>query len=321
MLYEIKLNIKNYATLNVYTTSRLIRDKLVDPKASIKRTIPITSVECTNVDKNDISYSDAIIVNNSDTQKMFYDKDYNVAVLYTNERTIRFPDIVYISLTMFSKILAKKQKYLLHSSALMHPSNNSFLLVGEANAGKTSLGYELMSKHNCKLISNDHSIIGVENGMPKVLGGTKEIQMRLGAIELYFPELYKKTNITCDDKWNKKIVVNDIIDPSLILDSNHDEAVLSDVFSINTANLGNSFIRQKDKIDEFLFLYDSMAKIIKGTYNYITGFDYPMPSIEDEKTLYELSNLCKTIVEQSHVSEAKGSIEGLAKDMVKRYGK
>ncbi len=124
-----------------------------------------------------------------------------------------------------------------------------------------------------------------------------------------------------EDKWNKKIVVNDIIDPTLILDNNNDKAILSDVFSINTASLGNSFIRPKDKIDEFLFLYESMSRIIKGTYNYITGLDYPMPSMEDEKTLYELSNLCKTIVEQCNVSEAKGSINGLAKELVRKYEK
>ncbi len=321
MFYEIKLKIKDYAILNVYTTSKVLKDKLVESKSAIKRTIPITDVSYSEVNKYDIAYLDSIIINNSDNKKMYYDKEYNVSVLNVNENEIRFPDLVYISLSMFSKILARKQKYLLHSSSLMHPSNNSFVLVGESNAGKTSLGYELMSKYNCKLISNDHSIIGIEEGQAKILGGTKEIQMRLGAVELYFPELFKKMNIDCEDKWNKKIVINDIINPSLILDSNSDKVILSDLYSINTASLGDSFIRQKAKIDEFLFLYESMSRIIKGTYNYITGFDYPMPSMEEEKTLYDLSNLCKIIVEQCNVSEAKGSINGLAKELVKKYEK
>lgn len=321
MQYEIKLKIKDYAELNVYTTSKKLKDKLADVKSSIKRTIPITSATYSEVNQCNVTYSDSIIINNSDVKKMYYDKEYNVAILFANENEIRFPDLVYISLSMFSKILARTQKYLLHSSSLMHSSNNSFVLVGEANAGKTSLGYELMSKHHCKLISNDHSIIGMEDGQPKILGGTKEIQMRLGAVELYFPELYQKINMNCEDKWNKKIVVNDIIDPVLILDSNNDKAILSDVFSINTASLGDSFIRQKDKIDEFLFLYESMSRIIKGTYNYITGFDYPMPSMENEKTLYELSNLCKVMVEKCSVCEAKGSIKGLAKELVRKYEK
>lgn len=321
MFYEIKLKIKDYATLNIYTSSKKLKDELIYVKSSIKRTIPITNVTYSEVDKNGICYSDSIIINDNDDKKLYYDKDYNVTILDVNGNEVRFPDLVYISLSMFSKILARTQKYLLHSSSLMHPSNSGFVLVGDANAGKTSLGYELMSKYRCKLISNDHSIIGIEDGQPKILGGTKEIQMRLGAIELYFPELYQKINMNCEDKWNKKLVVNDIVNPTLILDSNNDKAILSDVFSINTASLGSSFIRQKDKIDEFLFLYESMSRIIKGTYHYITGFDYPMPSMEDEKILYELSNLCKVMVEQCNVSEAKGSINGLAKELVRKYEK
>lgn len=321
MIYGIKLNIKKYATLNIYTTSEKLKDKLIDIKSSIKRTIPITDASWESVDKNSINFYDAIIINESCNKNMTYDKENNLAILNIENDAIRFPDLVYISLSMFSKILARQQKYLLHSSSLVHPSNNGFVLVGEANAGKTSLGFELMTEHNCKLISNDHSIIGVEDGIPKILGGTKEIQMRLGAIELYFPELYKNIDIECEDKWNKKLVVNDIVDTSLILNNTNDEAVLSDVFSINTSNSGNTFIREKDNIDQFLYLYESMSRIIKGTYNYITGFDFPMPSVEDEKTLYELRNLCKTIVENANVFDSKGTVKGLAKEVVRKYGK
>lgn len=319
MIYEIKLNIKKYATLNIYTTSEKLKNKLIDIKSSIKRTIPITDATWKLVNKDSINFYDSIIINESCNKSMNYDKECNTSILNVESGAIRFPDLVYISLSMFSKILARQQKYLLHSSSLIHPSNNGFVLVGEANAGKTSLGFELMTEHNCKLISNDHSIIGVEDGIPKILGGTKEIQMRLGAIEIYFPELYKNINIECEDKWNKKLVVNDIVDSSLILNSTNDKAVLSDVFSINTSNSGNTFIRKKDSIDQFLYLYESMSRIIKGTYNYITGFNFPMPSVEDEKTLYELSDLCKTIVENSNVYDSKGTVKGLAKKLVRKY--
>ena len=46
-----------------------------------------------------------------------------------------------------------------------------------------------------------------------------------------------------------------------------------------------------------------------------------MPSVEDEKTLYELSNLCKTIVERSNVYDSKGSVKGLARELVRKYEK
>jgi len=43
--------------------------------------------------------------------------------------------------------------------------------------------------------------------------------------------------------------------------------------------------------------------------------------VEDEKTLYKLSDLCKRIVEQCNVCEAKGSIQELAKELVRKYEK
>lgn len=319
MIYEIKLNIKNYATLRVYTNFEKIKENLTYIKSSIRRTIPITDVLVSEINNSNICYLNSIIIFDNKNKEMFYDRDYNVAVLNVTENELRFPDLVYISLAMFSKILAEQKRYLLHSSSLLHSSNDGFVLVGDANAGKTSLAYELMSKYNCKLVSNDHTIIGLENEKVMILGGTKEIQMRLGAIELYFPELYNKINMTSDNKWDKKVVVNDYIEPNLILNSQNDNIPLTNVFSISTTPLGEPFIRQKDSIDEFLFLYESVSKIIKGTYNYITGFNYPMPSMENQIILNDLGNLCKTMVEQCSVCEAKGSIEGLAKLLVKKY--
>ncbi len=321
MIYEIKLSIKDYATLYVYTSLSALKDKLIQPNSQIKRTIPITKASYLEVTKNDIKYDNAIIIAQSNEQNMYYDKEHNVSFLYINDENIRFPDLVYIALSMFSKILAEQKKYLLHSSSLQL-DNNGIVLVGDANAGKTSLAYEMMSKHNCKLISNDHSIIGIQNKEPMILGGTKEIQMRLGAIELYFPELYEKINIKVKDKdkWNKKIVINDLIDSNLILENN-EEVALKNIYSISTTNSLKSFIRKKDDIDEFLFLYESLSKIIKGTYNYITGFNYPMPSMENEKILFDLSDVCKKIVNHCSVSEAKGGINDLARELVKKYEK
>ncbi len=319
MLSEIELKIKDYATLLVYTNSAKIRNKLVDLKSSIRHTIPITEVYDKEVSSHDIKYHNAIVINNSPNSYMHYDKENNVAILNTNEDILRFPDLIYIALTMFSQILALKKIFLLHSSSLRHSSQNGIVLVGDANAGKTSLAYELMSKFDCQLISNDHSLIGIEDDKVKILGGTKDIQMRLGAIQKFFPELYQKINIESDDVWNKKVIVNDYIKEDLILPSKSDTSILSDVYSINTIDYGSSFIRRKPEVDEFLYLYESMAKIIKGTYNYITGFNYPMPSIESEEILDDLSKLCKKIVETGAVSEAKGSINGLALELVKKY--
>lgn len=321
MIYEIKIDIKNYATLTIYTESEEMKNKILTNNSQLFRTIPITKITGNLINKSNIDYTDAIIIIDGDKNEMYYDKKYNVSMLKTNKDKIRFPDLVYICLAMFSNILSRNKKYLLHSSSLAYSPEKGFVLSGDANAGKTSLAYEMMSKYDCKLISNDHSVIGIENGKPMILGGTKEIQMRLGAIELYFPELYKKINMNVPDKWSKKLVVNDYIDDELILSQSEDKIPLTDIYSISTTSSGSTFVREKDKIDQFLYLYENMSKILKGSYNYITGFDFPMPSMENEKNLKELSELCKKIVEECNVCEARGSLDGIGKALIRKYEK
>lgn len=46
-----------------------------------------------------------------------------------------------------------------------------------------------------------------------------------------------------------------------------------------------------------------------------------MPSVEEEKTLYELSTLCKMIVENANVYDSKGAVKELARELVKKYEK
>ena len=108
MIYEVKLNIKKYATLNIYTTSENIKNKLIDIKSSIKRTIPVTDASWKIVDKKDICFYDAIIINESSSKSMNYDIQNNVALLNIINDDIRFPDLVYIALSMFSKVLARQ---------------------------------------------------------------------------------------------------------------------------------------------------------------------------------------------------------------------
>ena len=319
MLYEINLKIKEYANLSIYVDTIELANKLINNDSVLKRTIPITDVSVLPVKKENIKETDSVIIVTGTKKDMHYDKENNKAILSVPNNELRIPDLIYIALVMFSKKLSEQKKFLIHSSSLLCPSNKGIVLVGEANAGKTSLAYELMSKYNYKLISNDHSIIAIEKEKPMILGGTKEIQMRLGAIELYFPELYKELDIETEDKWNKKIIVNNYINQDWIMDVNHDEVPLLDVFSINTSETGNPFLRKKNDIDEFLFLYESMSRIMKGTYNYITGFNYPMPSIENENNLNDLGNLCQNLIQNCNVYEAKGSVKDVAKALVKKY--
>lgn len=319
-MYKIDLRIKDFAEVSLYTYFESLKETFSKKDCSIKRTIPITEINITEVDNSDINYKNAVIINENVVKYMEYDKISNVATLYAPKDSIRFPDLIYIILPMFSKVLEQDSKYLIHSSAIKYDDNHSFVLVGDANAGKTSLAYELISKHGYKLVSNDHSIVGLEDGFFKLYGGTKEIQMRLGAIKMYFPELYEKIGIDDSNIWQRKIVVNNYIDEGFISQPDTDYSNLTDIYSISTYSTGNTFLNRKEPIDELLFIYESLSRISKGTYNYITGFNYPMPSIESDASLQSLANNCCLMAGQCCVYEGKGTLEGLAKELIKKYG-
>ena len=322
-MYKIELKIKELAQVNVYTNFKTLEERFRNNPASINRTIPITKIEI--IEENLIeNQKDTVYVIEDNNKHLEYNKENNNAFLYINEEKLNFPDLMYVILTMFSNKLQQKDKYLIHSSALKNQDNKSVILVGNANAGKTSLAYELISKHNFKLISNDHTVIGIENDQPKIYTGTKEIQMRAGAIQLYFPELFRKLvdlkKISQDkDIWSQKIIVNDIIEKDKILLPNEDESILTDIYSIDTYKEGSTFISKKDYIDRILFIYDNLSRLIKGTYNFIPGFNYPMPSLENSDSLERLTKTCQKITEQCDVYEGKGTVEEFAKTLVKNY--
>jgi len=263
--------------------------------------------------------NDSIIIFDSTLHNLEYDKNNNTSCVYSKEEKIRIPDITYIALIMFSKILQEKDKYLIHSSVVKYNYNDALMIVGDANAGKTSMAFKLIKDYNCKLISNDHAIIGLEDNKIKVYAGTKEIQMRLGALKMYFPDLCKKINDNSENIWERKLVVNDYVDNSYFTTTEEDYSTLTDIFNISVYKNGDTFLRRKEDIDQLLFLYNNLSRHIKGTYNLIAGFNYPMPSIETQESLRNLADNCKIMSENCNIYEGKGTLDELSKTMIKKY--
>ena len=148
-----------------------------------------------------------------------------------------------------------------------------------------------------------------------ILVGTKEIEMRLGVIKKHFPELMTNKEIQEERLWSEKLIINDLIDQSLI--SKNEPSIVTDVFQIGVSEGGISFISKKNKIDQLLYLYEQLSKMVKGTYNLITGFGYPLPSIETEENSQQLYRNVSDSLENLEIYMAKGSLDELPKKMVK----
>lgn len=319
-MYKITLGILEYASIDIYTRMDKIACLFRDKKEKITKTIPITDISVSNVLGAE-KIEGFIYIFDSLDMKMNYDLESNVAILEADESKIRFPDLVYICLTLLSKELLKKEKYLVHSSVLKYNDDDAIMLIGEANAGKTSLAYNLMRDYNYKLISNDHALVGFENGNIRTYTGTKELEMRDGVIKYSFPELGELIDLNLDDEalWRQKTIVNDYLRTLGYQEDN--ESRLTDVYQIATINGADTFIKEKDRVDQKLYLYEQFCRTIKNNYGLIVGFSYPMPSLENKEVLRQLNKNIDNSLDNVNVYIAKGDIADVSYQLGKRYGK
>ena len=318
-MFQIKFKVENYAEINFYTDIEKVKDLILIESQKITKTIPITDIEVFHVDKSNINMKDALIIKSGSEKKLEYDKDSNAAIVSIND-DLRLFDITYILLEMFENSLIRNKKYLVHSSALKYDDDKSILLLGDANAGKSSLAYSLMNDYGMKLISNDHTLVGFENNKLKTYAGTKLLEMRNGIILEKFPNLLDKVIINKDNNiWNNKTIINKYIDKNLF--SNNDITHVTDVFQISVTNGGDAFLQTKDHYDQRLILYQRICDELKGNYNLILGFDYPMPSLESFEVLNSINNDIKGCLANTEVHIASGPIKQLTKKMVNQIEK
>lgn len=318
-MYKINFRVHNYASINIYTDFDYALKLILNESHKILKTIPITNCEVSSISINDIDYNNALFIKKNNIKMLSYDKNKNVTLMNIDEN-IRLFDITYILLEMFENSLSKNNKYLVHSSSLKYSNDKSILLLGDANAGKSSLAYSLMQDYNMKLISNDHTLVGFENDKLCAYAGTKLLEMRNGVILEKFPRLLSKIDIKKDENmWKRKTIINKYIDNSLI--SNNDFSHITDVFQISLTNGGDSFIQTKDNYDQRLILYQRICDELKGNYNLILGFDYPMPSLESFEILNYINNSIKVALNETQVHIASGPVKELTRIMVKKLEK
>lgn len=315
-MYKLVLNIHNYSKINIYTDNFEIANEFIKNKYKIMKTIPITDIKLIENEYNPNEKNSMYIITNQ-INDINYDIKNNLMIVNVNNTKIRILDFIYMILEMFVNDLSNINKYLIHSSCLKYDNDKSILLVGDANSGKSTLAYNLMSKYNMQLISNDHTLIGLDNERLTSFAGTKPLELRYGVIKRYFPE-FKELISGCKEEelWKKKIIVNDHVDESKI--STSDITWISDIYQMDLCENALSFIKTKDYIDQRLFLYEHLSKQLKGTYNLITGYDYPMPSVETYEKMKELNSQIIEYLKETNVHMCKGSIDDISESMVRK---
>lgn len=313
------INVNNLSKLVLYTDVDSIINKLTNNQESLTKTIPAKVLYCGKVSNigEDNNY---ISVLSFDKKIMNINKEKNTANLFTPKNNFFFADLVYLAIGMLANDLQSKGYYFLQSSVVKYDDKNSIMLLGDPNAGKTSMAYSLMKQGGYKLISNDNVLVSIDNGKLKTHCGTKKVQMRYGGIKLYFPEILPYVKVDEEDKnrddWDIKLYIDDYLKEKNFKYA--DDSIVTDIYNITTFKSGDTFIRKREKIDEILLMYEHLTKQIRSNRYALMGFEFPLPSFENERFLQERYNMSKLICENTNIYDARGTIDELSHRLVKK---
>ena len=317
---QIKLNIYDYSTISIYTDLSEVVNQFEKGMVKIAKTIPISDMKIYEFSNEINNIKNSMIILKGNNNNINFDIYNNTMIVSIKDDKIRIVDYIYMLLEMFANDLLNEKKYLIHSSSLKYDDDKSILLVGDGNSGKSTLAYNLMLNYDMKLISNDHTLIGKEDEFLTTFSGTKPLELRYGVIDKYFPSFsHLIEGCSSEDYWNKKVIINDYINQSMI--ASDDKTIVTDIYQVDLCENGSCFLKTKDNIDQRLFLYEHLSKQLKGTYNLITGFDYPMPSVENKNNLKILNEEIKDYLNNTEVHICKGSLDELSKVMVRKLEK
>ena len=149
------------------------------------------------------------------------------------------------------------------------------------------------------------------------------MQMRYGALKLYFPEIIPFINDSLiyedKDEWDIKIFIDDYLKQNGYKVS--DNSIITDIYNISTYENGNTFIRQRDDIDKILMIYEHITKQIRSNRYLLVSMGYPIPSFEDENYMMDRYDVAKKIAATTNVYDAKGTVKSLTRKIGDKYQK
>lgn len=316
---KFTLQIGNLSKITIYTDIESVIQKLLHSQESLTKTVPAEVIY--NGDVYIIEESRNFLTLLSFNKKSIYvDKEKNVANLFSPQDQFFFPDLVYLVMGMFANDLQYQDYYFIQSSVVKYDDSNSIMLIGDPNAGKTTMAFNLMKEYGYRLISNDNVLVSVKNGRLHTHFGTKMVQMRYGGIKLYFPELLPYVTVPDEDMgrndWDIKLYIDNYLSSNGYGYAN--DSVVTDIYNITTFKSGDTFIRKRERIDEILLIYEHLTKQIRSNRYALTGYNFPLPSFENEQYLQRRYDLSKIICESTSIFDARGTIDELSKRLVKK---
>lgn len=225
-------------------------------------------------------------------------------------------NIIYCSKYLILKQIAERGIIPCHSSCV-EKDGKAILILGIEGAGKTSVALNLCLKYGYGLISNDQTLIGMEDGKLKAFWGTKFINLRYASVKENMPQLIGLFGETEVESWSEKLFV---MAKDLGVREVSQPTEIEQIIVLHTDNRSKSFISKPgDNWKNNFYLYKDFTENIRNTTSTIVDKSgHPIgyvPSYDTEQLYSKRVEIINYINENPNYRYLSGRLENIIDDI------
>lgn len=244
--------------------------------------------------------------------------------------------LLYILRMLLEGSRQARGEFTFHASAVER-EGRAVVIMGAAEAGKTTTAMHLCRKHGFRLIANDQVVIGERRGKIRALLGQNEINLRRSSLGVYSRDL-EQTFFQNEAKegWNQKrlirpselgIVVGQVETPVSLIVKVRLDAGMEGVHSSALSNVPIGDTKPADQQAIFMCkaeTYAEMTAMIRGSsfapldeksLDFVDAF---LPSLDRPEFLQARTAFLNLLFSgaSSHLVSARGSLESVCSRVV-----
>lgn len=248
-------------------------------------------------------------INGPKTNNTVQYTDSSIIATYPQSELI-LSNIVYLAKPLLEKQFALMGRATCHS-ACVAKDGKAILLLGDAGSGKTSLAVNLCLKNGYSLISNDKTLIGLENGNMNVYGGTKFINLRYRSVENNMPELIHLFGRKDVESWSEKVQV---MAHEIGIKEEYETLPIDEIYFIHVdAREKKLTVKDGDMWRNNFLLYQTLTEALRTTDSaFVDKKGHPigyLPSFDNEECFRKRIDLMNAMNHNPHYKYISGNLQ------------
>ncbi len=238
------------------------------------------------------------------------EKKINIKGLW--DKNFNPQSIIFSWIPWLEQLIQKEKMYTIHSSSVSK-KGKGLLFIGCSGSGKSTLALELCKEYGFNFISNDRTAIREH----EIIGGTKILNFKLGALKKYFPKYITAKEELFKNPWHsyKRLDSRDL---GINLENNFVE--LEKIYLIRI----DESVREVNSFDCLdgkykVLLYQELSNWIRGSNILLFNMSKPCPNFDTDFLSAQRVELINKIVDGKKIKTLHGPLKGISKYLNELY--